>query len=204
MDFKLASIDFDYAFKNNTLFDVARGLEEMCTNECDGEGRFLSSAFCSLCNITECCGDEGDASSFEDYTLRSVPQEINDAIENITDDLDQLTENISDAFDQLSTFIEEIGGNASMPEFCPQMDGTIDCPVVGFCNVFSGESTTFDLTSFKYEEVCNNNLISLCGPKDLRTCVLKNVTQEVMASLMLRSFFFVTSPRAARTRTSAC
>ena len=116
-------------------------------------------------NVAECCRDGCDASSFEDCALGSVPQEISNAIENIADDLDQLSENIADAFDQLSKFIEEVVGNTSIPEFCPEMDGAIDCPVVGFCDVFSGESTNFDLTSFEYEEACNNNTLFLCGPE---------------------------------------
>jgi len=152
MSVNLANVED--ACAKNAFFACAEGLEDMCANECESgmSDHFLSTGFCSLCNIAECCSKNGTA-SFEDCALGAISQEISDAVENIIN------------FDQLSTFIEEVVGDASIPEFCPEVDGAIACPVEGFCDIFSGESTNFDLASVNYEEACSDNALFLCGPQ---------------------------------------
>lgn len=100
----LSSIDFEDACKTNAFFECAEGLEELCANECDAamSDNFLSASFCSMCNIAECCRDNGGAKTFEDCAWGAIPGEISDAIDDIADVVENITGSIADAFGQPS------------------------------------------------------------------------------------------------------
>eukprot|EP00581_Thalassiosira_minuscula_P006259 CAMPEP_0183746442 /NCGR_PEP_ID=MMETSP0737-20130205/66752_1 /TAXON_ID=385413 /ORGANISM="Thalassiosira miniscula, Strain CCMP1093" /LENGTH=713 /DNA_ID=CAMNT_0025982137 /DNA_START=170 /DNA_END=2309 /DNA_ORIENTATION=- len=177
-----ANFDVEDLCVKNAFFDCAEGLEKMCADVCEvGSDHFLHVSFCSLCGIAECCRDKDDETSFEDCTREALPEDIVDVIDNIDFDeistfsfedctREALPEDIVDVidnidFDEISTFIEDIVGDVTIPEFCPEVDGVTACPVEGFCDIFSGETTNFDLSSINYDEVCSGNAIFSCGPK---------------------------------------
>jgi len=160
-NFDLSSINYDEVCSGNAIFSCGpKGFESMCTDKCNpGSDGLLNVAFCSICDVAICCRDKGNATSFEDCTREAVPEEVIDTIDNIVDAIDNID------FDEISTFIEDIVGDVTIPEFCPEVDGVTACPVEGFCDIFSGETTNFDLSSINYDEVCSGNAIFSCGPK---------------------------------------
>jgi len=162
-----SGVDLEDVCENSAFFKCAEGLEDMCANECGSaslgvtrSSNFLSTSFCSLCNMAECCKEKDNGTSFEECASLAVPQEISGVIEDMTDVIDIIT----NAFGQLSTLIEEVVFDPSIPDFCPEVDSA-ECPITGLCNVFSRKSTNFDLESIEYEGMCNDNALFLCGPE---------------------------------------
>lgn len=153
MSYDLANVNFENVCGNGALFECMEGLEEMCTSQCnDGSVNNLGiAAFCSLCDIAICCEGNGDSTSFEECALESTAQ-------SMTDVFDQLPSVLED----LQGFVEDIVDDMSIPEFCPEVDGTVQCEVEGFCGIFNGDFTNFDM-----DDTCKNNAFFECGPDDL-------------------------------------
>lgn len=153
MSYDMANLNFENVCEGDAIFKCMEGLKEMCTSECDQgtANNWESAAFCSLCDIATCCEDNGNSTSFEGCVLEATPQ-------SVTDVFNQLPSVLED----LQDFVEEVVGDLSIPEFCPEVDGAAQCEVEGFCGIFNGDFTNFDM-----EDTCNNNAFFKCGPEDL-------------------------------------
>lgn len=161
----LSTVDFDEVCASNALFLCTGELEGACDERCDGDVSDDSASFCALCQLARCCNEGGETASFQDCASESVSQ----AAESMAAVLDSAMEGISEALEgmalELADAVEVFVADASTPDICPK-DGVDACPVVeGFCDIFDGEATNFDLSTVNFEQACNDNAFLLCAPE---------------------------------------
>lgn len=76
--------------------------------------------------------------------------------------VEDLLQNVTD---ELASIIEEVVNDISIPGFCQEVDGSFPCPIEGFCELFSTDTSNYDITSVDYEAVCSEDAFFFCGPE---------------------------------------
>ncbi|KAL9186825.1 hypothetical protein ACHAXT_010545 [Thalassiosira profunda] len=170
--------------------------EHICGNMDGPEvfGPMIDNA-CQTCQFFECCA----TNSFEtcgskmpampamgnlfpdiDWEAWGTPgasQGDNLGLEGV--DWSEIEEALADVFDQLQTAIQDVVGDTSVPEFCP--DGNT-CPVEGFCDIFDGNTANWNLGTIDYEQACTENALFLCGPAEFKQMCTEKCTAGSLAA----------------------